>query len=330
MEKIKVDCYDDIEEIVEDTNSMTRKKGYCLIEYNGEMFLGTTEKLNIETDEKEHREIVDACKKLDELSSVLSIPYDVDKLEVEDYGIKDIKRINPDGTLSKVKRGDFLQKIGEYTKTSATMSIPDNKEEVGLSSEYTYAMNENGKRIKKYNFSKNNIPYGDVKKASIDYDDMKDKMVIWMDGKEYPIDEMEVTDEVVEVNYTEGEELTCNSSDKEDKKTNNSDKKGDASNRDDKLIWFLGKQPENTKKANNNISKENFDDMTTDELEKLAETIETENEQKRSEIEELKRKAEDQRRKGILEKIQIALQERDSLNEQLNELRRNDKARGDE
>lgn len=183
-------------------------KGYCLIEYNNELYLANTLKEEIETDEGSGYNLSGMGKHdyVGDITEEIGIPWiDEARTNVDYTFIEGLKKINENGELSENVDAELKEKIKEYK----SISVSTNDENY-MEQEEGGSINPHLEEIinKQLNIdigydtvivSKDDIPYGRIN-ATLELRD--NKLILHMNEKEYVLDELQETKKENSLNNT--------------------------------------------------------------------------------------------------------------------------------
>ena len=184
-------------------------KGYCLIEYNNELYLANTLKEEIETDEGSGYNLSGMGKHdyVGDITEEIGIPWiDEARTNVDYTFIEGLKKINENGELSENVDAELKEKIKEYK----SIFVSTNDENYMEQEEEGVSINPHLEEIinKQLNIdigydtvivSKDDIPYGRIN-ATLELRD--NKLILHMNEKEYVLDELQETKKENSLNNT--------------------------------------------------------------------------------------------------------------------------------
>ena len=198
--EIKVDSFVSYDNPYDAVNKVTHGseyyyKGYCLIEYNNELYLANTLEEIIDTDEGSAYNLSGMGKHdyVGDITEEIGMPWIGEARTNIDYTfIEGLKKINENGELSRDVDAELEEKIKEYK----SISVSTNDENYMEQEDEGVSINPHLEEIIKEQLnidigydtvtvSKDNIPYGRIN-ATLELKD--NKLILHMNGKEYVLD----------------------------------------------------------------------------------------------------------------------------------------------
>lgn len=184
-------------------------KGYCLIEYNHELYLANTLKEVIDTDEGSAYNLSGMGKHdyVGDITEEIGIPWiDEARTNIDYLYIEGLKKIDENGKLTSNVDAELKEKIKGYK--SVTVSTNDEKyiehgdEGNSINPHIQEIINQQLNIDIGYDtvtVSKDNIPYGRIN-ATLELRD--NKLILHMNEKEYALDELQDTKKENSLNNT--------------------------------------------------------------------------------------------------------------------------------
>ncbi len=212
--EIKVDSFVSYDNPYDAVNKVTHGseyyyKGYCLIEYNNELYLANTLEEVIDTDEGSAYNLSGMGKHdyVGDITEEIGMPWIGEARTNIDYiFIEGLKKINENGELSRDVDAELEEKIKEYK----SISVSTNDENYMEQEDKGVSINPHLEEIIKEQLnidigydtvtvSKDNIPYGRIN-ATLELKD--NKLILHMNEKEYVLDELQETKKENSLNNT--------------------------------------------------------------------------------------------------------------------------------
>ena len=175
-------------------------KGYCLIEYNNELYLANAVREQIDTDEGSAYYMSGMGKhdSVGDITDEIGIPWINEARTSIDYTyIEDLKKINEDGELSENVDDKLKEKIKEYKSISVSTNdenyMKQEDEYISINPRLKEIINEQLSVDMGYDtviVSKDDIPYGKINET-LELED--NKLILHMNEKEYVLDELQET-----------------------------------------------------------------------------------------------------------------------------------------
>ena len=171
--------------------------GYCLVEYNNELYLADTFEEEIHTDEGSNYNLSGMGKHdyVGDITEEIGIPWlEEGNTNISYRCIDGVKKIGENGQLSEVKDNELLKKLKKFVSFSMSTSA-ENYCEHDEYNEDSYSINPELEEVSgkvdielEYDsviVSKDNMPYGKIN-ATLESKD--GEIILNMNGKEYVLD----------------------------------------------------------------------------------------------------------------------------------------------